>query len=82
MVTPFNTKITLWQVAQPRRKLGGFEQHLLMRGSWHFECFTTGGKNAVNQSQICINDLHLEHNAFVIDISFEEVDLKFIMCLE
>jgi len=54
MVTPFNTKITLWQVAQPRRKLGGFEQHLLTRGSWHFECFTTGGKNAVNQSQICI----------------------------
>jgi len=29
-----------------------------------------------------LNDLHLEHNAFVIDISFEEVDLKFIMCLE
>jgi len=55
MAIPFNTQITPRQVAQPRRKLSGFEQRLLTQGSWHFAFFTTGGKNAVSQSQTCIN---------------------------
>jgi hypothetical protein len=55
MAIPFNIQITPWQVAQSRRKLGGFVRHLLAQGSWHFAFFTTGGKNAVNQSQTCIN---------------------------
>jgi len=55
MVIPFNKQIMPWQVAQPRRKLGGFEQHILTQGSLHFAFLTTGGKNAVNQSHACIN---------------------------
>jgi hypothetical protein len=44
---------------------------LLTRGRWHLAFFTTGGKNAVNQSQTYI-DMSLAHNVFITDILFPE----------
>jgi hypothetical protein len=58
-------------MGRPGKKLGGFERHLLTRGSRHFAFFTTGGKSAVNQSQTCI-DMNLAHNVFITDILFQE----------
>jgi hypothetical protein len=46
---------TVEKVGRPRRKLGGYERHILAGVSWHFTFFTTDGKSAVNQSQTCIN---------------------------
>jgi len=39
----WSVRTTPRQVGWPGRKPGGFEWHLLPRGSWHFAFFTTGG---------------------------------------
>jgi hypothetical protein len=76
MTIPFNTQIMSWQVDQPRGKLRGFEQHLF--DALHFS--QQVAKMQSTSHRLVLIDINLEHNAFLIDILFEGVVLKFIVC--